>query len=225
MAGIGWAPLGGEWWTWRWCSPKLPARLGNGGRGDGAAQNCQRGSSTHGSRSSPRRGPRPTSSSLPHSQHPFLCIQRLDLARRPHRATMLTSIRTGLAHPWPPLHPAASINLQASGTVQPNASVPGLSTSHENNLVSLPILPALLACRRPAGAPRRPRAPRGAPPRAAAADGGGWTAAVCAAAQAAVARHPRRSPRAPPAQEVVAGRPPSTSAQSPATAGSAQAQA
>jgi hypothetical protein len=19
MAGIGWAPLGGEWWTWRWC--------------------------------------------------------------------------------------------------------------------------------------------------------------------------------------------------------------
>ena len=21
MAGIGWAPLGGEWWTWRWCHP------------------------------------------------------------------------------------------------------------------------------------------------------------------------------------------------------------
>jgi hypothetical protein len=19
MAGIGWAPLGGEWWTWQWC--------------------------------------------------------------------------------------------------------------------------------------------------------------------------------------------------------------
>jgi hypothetical protein len=25
MAGIGWAPLGGEWWTWRWCV--LPAPM------------------------------------------------------------------------------------------------------------------------------------------------------------------------------------------------------
>jgi hypothetical protein len=25
MAGIGWAPLGGEWWTWRWCHLVLPA--------------------------------------------------------------------------------------------------------------------------------------------------------------------------------------------------------
>jgi hypothetical protein len=25
MAGIGWAPLGGEWWTWRWCPFELPA--------------------------------------------------------------------------------------------------------------------------------------------------------------------------------------------------------
>jgi hypothetical protein len=26
MAGIGWAPLGGEWWTWQWCEPILPAQ-------------------------------------------------------------------------------------------------------------------------------------------------------------------------------------------------------
>ena len=138
------------------------------------------------------------------------------------------TLRTPLAHPWAPLHQAASIYLQASGTVRPNVSVPGLSTSHEKTLVSLPVSPALLACRRPAGALMRPCAPRGAPRRAAAADGGGgggWTAAVCAAAQAAVARHPRRSPRAPPAQEVVAGRPPSTSAQPAAAVGSAQVQA
>jgi hypothetical protein len=24
MAGIGWAPLGGEWWTWRWCPLLTP---------------------------------------------------------------------------------------------------------------------------------------------------------------------------------------------------------
>jgi hypothetical protein len=26
MAGIGWAPLGGEWWTWQWCFHLLPRR-------------------------------------------------------------------------------------------------------------------------------------------------------------------------------------------------------
>jgi hypothetical protein len=25
MAGIGWAPLGGEWWTWQWCLPNRPS--------------------------------------------------------------------------------------------------------------------------------------------------------------------------------------------------------
>jgi hypothetical protein len=26
MAGIGWAPLGGEWWTWQWCQPVSTAQ-------------------------------------------------------------------------------------------------------------------------------------------------------------------------------------------------------
>jgi hypothetical protein len=30
MAGIGWAPLGGEWWTWRWCWNYCPAVQGLG---------------------------------------------------------------------------------------------------------------------------------------------------------------------------------------------------
>jgi hypothetical protein len=32
MAGIGWPPLGGEWWTWQWCVtfwPSRPLRLPN----------------------------------------------------------------------------------------------------------------------------------------------------------------------------------------------------
>jgi hypothetical protein len=38
MAGIGWAPLGGEWWTWQWCTlfgfilfGIIKAYLGTGG--------------------------------------------------------------------------------------------------------------------------------------------------------------------------------------------------
>jgi hypothetical protein len=29
MAGIGWAPLGGEWWTWQWCWCCWIAEVGN----------------------------------------------------------------------------------------------------------------------------------------------------------------------------------------------------
>jgi hypothetical protein len=49
MAGIGWAPLGGEWWTWQWClrsgarqqvglvSSGLPVRSSSSG---GGCQHC-----------------------------------------------------------------------------------------------------------------------------------------------------------------------------------------